>query len=67
MPSDQQFNQILSLTREIKSMVEAQHRDSELSGVMDKLNQISRDQEAMRSDIQDILLQLAQNQGGTAD
>lgn len=67
MPTETQLENLLSLTRDIKSILEAQQCDGGSSAVVNRLNQLSDDHEAIRRDIQQILLQIVQFQTAGAD
>lgn len=67
MPTETQLENLLSLTRDIKAMLEAQHCNNDSSAVVNRLNQLSDDHEAIRRDIQQILLQIVQFQTTGAD
>lgn len=56
---------ILTATEEIKAMVSAQRSEAELSTIHEKLNRLDRQHEAVRQDLRQILMLLAQTQ--TAD
>lgn len=67
MPTETQLDNLLSLTRDIKGMLEAQQCNNDSSAVVNRLNQLSDDHEAIRRDIQQILLQIVQLQTTGAD
>lgn len=53
---------ILSLVKEIKTMVMAERREAEFDQVHDKLNALTRQHEAIRNDLREVIMMLAQNQ-----
>lgn len=53
---------ILSLVKEIKTMVMAERREAEFDQIHDKLNTLTRQQESISNDLRDIMMKLAQNQ-----
>ena len=67
MPTETQLENLLSLTRDIKAMLEAQQCDGGSSAVVNRLNQLSDEHESIRRDIQQILLQIVQFQTAGAD
>lgn len=60
--TDSQIETILAVTNDIKAMVVAERRESELSVIHDKLEGLDRQHDAIRDDLREILMLLAQNQ-----
>lgn len=67
MPTEAQFETLLALTREIKMTLDAHQRNNEAPAVNDALHRISHEHEAIRRDLREILLLLAQSQSAASD
>ncbi|MFG1495363.1 hypothetical protein ABMA57_01935 [Saccharospirillum sp. HFRX-1] len=60
--SNAQTDAILSVVKEIKTMVMAERREAEFEQIHDELNAIGRQHESIRNDLREVLMKLAQNQ-----
>jgi len=60
--SDTQTDAILSVVKEIKTMVMAERRDAQFEQLHDELSALGRQHESIRNDLREVLMQLAQNQ-----
>lgn len=60
--SDTQTEAILSVVKEIKTMVMAERRDAQFEQLHDELSALGRQHESIRNDLREVLMQLAQNQ-----
>ncbi len=65
--ADSQIQHILSLIQEIKSMVAAERRQTELAAIRDHLDRLDSQHDAIRDDIREVLMMVAQSQAIGAD